>query len=103
MLKKKNRLPGKGFRAEKTYSLPGLSLKISKSSQSDARFGFVVSKKIDPRATSRNKIKRAFRKFVRENLKEIKSGVDFLFIVKNAPSDETFIELERLLKKEKLL
>jgi ribonuclease P protein component len=47
------------------------------------RFGFVVSNKIDKRATRRNNLKRKLRGAADELLSQIKSGYDIVVIVKN--------------------
>ena len=52
-----------------TYSLP-------------SRFGFVVSNKIDKRATRRNGLKRRLRAVIGEQLEKIKPGFDLVILVK---------------------
>lgn len=46
------------------------------------RFGFIVSNKISPEATLRNRIKRALRAAVRYSMGEVKKGYDVVFLVK---------------------
>jgi len=65
-----------------------LILRLKKNNLSDTdksvtRFGFVVSNKIDKRATRRNNLKRKLRGIADELLSEIKSGYDIVLIVKN--------------------
>lgn len=103
MLKKKNRLPSIGFKAEKTFQTQELILKISENQNAESRFGFVVSKKIDKRASTRNKIKRILRSCIEEKLEKIKPGFDFLIITKKIVGPDTCREIENLLRKENYL
>ncbi len=67
------------------------------------RAAFVISNKIDKRATARNAMKRQFRETVREILPDIKENYDMLFIAK--PTAKTASvqalrdDLRRLMKK----
>ncbi|MEI7792420.1 MAG: ribonuclease P protein component [Candidatus Berkelbacteria bacterium] len=56
---------------------------LDNAGKSVTRFGFVVSNKIDKRATRRNNLKRKLRGAVDELLSEIKSGYDIVLIVKH--------------------
>lgn len=71
-----------------------------------SKFGFIVSKKIDKRATVRNEVKRKLKKVVRENLDNIVDGT-FLLIAKEKSIDEEKDKLSEvfrdILKKENLL
>lgn len=55
---------------------------LAKKEKGPSRFGFVVSNKISKKANIRNKIKRALRETVRQNLPKLKSGFDVVFLVK---------------------
>lgn len=102
MLKKSFRLPKTGFRAEKVIRSKTFVLKTAINGESNSRFGFIVSKKIDKRAVVRNKIKRILRSCAEKNLKKIKPGFDFLLILKK--NDENLCEnFEDVLEKEKFL
>lgn len=104
MLKRKNRLPKGYLKSEKTINSSICVLKIAKNGSNLSRFGFVVSKKIDKRATARNRIKREFRKCLEDKLNEIVKGYDFLFIIKNNIEKKNYCEiLYSQLRKEKLL
>jgi ribonuclease P protein component len=46
------------------------------------RYGFIISTKISPHATVRNKSKRALREGVRRNLTRAKPGFDCVFLAK---------------------
>jgi len=65
-----------------TFSAPEFVLKGKKNGLIVNRFGIVVSKKIDKRATARNKIKRIFRSSLLDLNKNMTVGHDILFIVK---------------------
>ena len=107
MLKKINRL-SKFKRIEnlKSVTTPFFVLKYKKEDARVAKFGFIVSKKIDKRATVRNKIKRMFQKAVQENIEKI-LPFTFLIIAKERCVKETEESLSKTLSfiftKENLL
>jgi len=99
LLAKKYRLPiqsviGKNARVIKT---PFFLFKIFPSRFSYSRFGIIISKKVAPRATQRNKLKRII--FSACNPKE-NPGKDFLMIVspkiKNLTKEEIIKQLQEL-------
>lgn len=98
MLKKIFRLPKVKLKSEEKIVSQHLVIKVAKNNIKESRFGFVVSKKIDKKATARNKIKRELRNIVQENLGRIKPGFDFLIIVKKQ-NGKGYDELEEELKK----
>lgn len=98
MLKKIFRLPRVRLKPERTIVSRSLIIKVAENDVKESRFGFVVSKKIDQRATARNTTKRGLRNIVQKNLGQIKSGFDFLIIVKK-PSANGYKELEEELRK----
>lgn len=103
MLKKENRLPKTFFKGERLLKSPFFDLKIGRNGGSLSRFAFVVSKKIDKRATARNRIRRKFRSCIEENLENIGGGYDFLFILRKNILEKNFcLNLINLLKREKL-
>src|SRR5476649_2893933 len=80
MLKKKFRLLRETkFDKKNIYTSPFFVLRFTKNDSSFSRFGFVVSKKIDKRATIRNRVKRQVRVCIENNLDKIKDGYDLLF------------------------
>ncbi len=108
MLKKKYRLLKETkFNKKNIYNSPFFVLKIAKNGESLSRFGFVVSKKIDKRATVRNGIKRKIRVCIEVNFDKIKPGYDMLFILKKNILGKTTKEISELtlgqLEKQKLL
>ncbi len=83
MFKRQNRLPrGVGFYNINFFSTPFFVIKIRENGLTLNRFGIVVAKKIDKRATFRNKIKRIFRDNLTELNKNLTTGNDMLFVVK---------------------
>jgi ribonuclease P protein component len=108
MLKKKYRLLKETeFAKKEFYVSPFFVLKIAKNENSFNRFGFIVSKKIDKRATVRNTLKRKIRICIENNLERIKPGHDMLFILKKQILDKTTKEISELilgeLEKRKLI
>lgn len=100
MLKRKFRLPKERLKAKKSLSVTDFILKTSENDLGLSRFGFVVSKKIDKRAVTRNKAKRFFRSYIEQNLEKIKPGHDFLFILKKIPEKKTLIQIDEIFTKE---
>ena len=108
MLKKEYRLLKETkFNKEGLYASPFFVLKLAKNEKSFNRFGFVVSKKIDKRATARNRIKRQIRVCIEDNFAKIRPGYDMLFILKKNILGKTTKEICKLtleeLGKRKLL
>ncbi len=88
MLPKANRLPAPDIRLllrkGKRLHDPMFQLIYHKNNLSVSRFAFIVSTKIDKRATVRNRIKRLLRESVRLLLPNATSGFDVIFIAKTA-------------------
>jgi len=95
MLPKQNRVSkekefdaffGLGFARKygRNYSSQYLILKFYENRLAVSRFGFVVSNKVDNRATERNRIKRQLREAVHSELKNLKKTVDAIIVVKPA-------------------
>jgi len=103
LLKKINRLPKVLFRNEKKISASFFDLKIRGNGKLISRFGFVVSKRIDKRATERNRIKRKLRSCIEQNLDKITGGYDFLFVVRKNNEDINCDLVLSQLKKENLV
>jgi len=74
-----------------------IALKWIKNNLPQSRFGIVVSLKIDKRATVRNKIKRRIRAVIRENVKNIKIGYDYLILTKPEIKTLTYQNIEEKL------
>mgnify|MGYP001268877558 CR=1 FL=1 len=108
MLKKKYRLLKKTkFDKKNLYNSLVFVLKFTENEKTLSRFGFVVSKKIDKRATVRNRAKRKIRVCIETNIDIIKPGYDMLFILKKQILEKTTNEIGELtlgeLKKQGLL
>jgi ribonuclease P protein component len=108
MLKRENRL-SRILRkvGEKKYFSPLFQVRISENNDNKARFGFVVSKKIDKRATVRNRVKRQVRVCIENNLDKVKEGYNMLFLLKKQIVGKETAEVNRIvleeLGKQKLL
>jgi len=86
-----------------------LAIRAAKSSKQEVtRVGFVVSNKIEKRATRRNALKRRLRALMAGLISEVEPGYDVVVLVKaNYPfpynSEEIGKELKRGLKELKLV
>lgn len=58
-------------------------------------FGFIISTKISKKAVIRNKIKRISAEVIRKRLKDIKNGLDVVFLIKPVAIKTDKIELEK--------
>jgi ribonuclease P protein component len=103
MLKRENRLSKIIHRVgERKYFSPLFQVKISENKEEKARFGFIVSKKIDKRAVVRNKTKRVLREAVKIFIDKL-LGKDIIIIARKKLSfkekDEVVKELGNILNK----
>lgn len=113
MLPRENRLVSKYsfsrlYKRGKVYFSPFFSLTVGTSkNQEDLKIGFVVSTKIDKRATVRNNLKRKLREAVRIILPTLKRGFEASFYVKNGMKgkryEEVSAEVNKVLQKTPLL
>lgn len=108
MLPKKFRLPATTSLADsQQVQTLFFTLKIKKNSLSLNRYGFVVGKHVDNRATVRNKVKRKLRAYVEKNNTVFSQGYDFLFILKreiiNIQTMMLWGEVEQVFKKQQIL
>lgn len=82
MLKRENRLSKITRRVgENKYFSPFFQVRIADNKESKARFGFVVSKKIDKRAVVRNRTKRILRSAAEAFIGSM-SGKDIIIVAK---------------------
>jgi ribonuclease P protein component len=100
MLAKNNRLNTdleikRLIRSGKTFFLPQLTFKYSANQDKDIKIGFIVSNKVDKRATKRNLLKRRLREANRSFLKDLKPGHNLLIIAKKSALDLSFVELKK--------
>lgn len=75
---------------------PVLNLVCRVSDKKNSRFSFIVSTKIDKRATHRNRIRRLLSEAVRLHIDEIKSGLDCVFIAKKGLEGVRQKEVEQI-------
>lgn len=107
MLKKEYRLTSGSINKGKNLKLPLFNLKIGENSLEINRFAFIISKKVDARATERNALRRKVRSCIEELFDSIKPGNDFIFypsaLAKDKNRDEILEEITRLFKENNLL
>jgi ribonuclease P protein component len=81
-------------RLGKSYHGPFFKLCLARQKVAKpARFGFVVSTKIDKRATVRNRVKRLLREAVHQRLEKIPAGFDFVFVVRPKIVGKSYAEV----------
>ncbi len=82
-------------------------VKFLKNDFEKTRFGFIVSRKVSPRAVSRNRVRRILREQIRLRLPEIKKGLDVVIIAKKAIVGKTSLvvgsDFDDILAKQKTL
>lgn len=107
MLKKEYRLTSGSLSDPKNFKLPLFNLKLGKNTLEVSRFAFIISKKVDARATERNALRRKVRSCIEELFDNIKPGNDFIFypnaLAKEKDRGEILGEITRLFKENKLL
>lgn len=108
MLKKKCRLlKGARLKNEFFFETPFLKLKTAKNGLLHNRYGFIVSTKVDKRATVRNKVKRRIRSCLESLNVKLNQGYDMLLIIKKSAIKEKTaslcLTLENLFSKEGIL
>ena len=83
MLKKANRLSGFRTKAKgQVYNTPLFNVNIFSGENEKAKFGFVVSKKVDKRAVVRNKTKRVLGEAAKEILGITSGGKNIVIFAK---------------------
>ena len=102
MLLKINRLRQKKdfkklFQEGKSFKNNFLILKIAQNNLKESHFGFIVSKKVSKKAILRNKIKRRLRDIIRQNIKDIKKGIDVVLIILPGLEKKNFLEIKEIL------
>ncbi len=108
MLQRQHRLPAHTrLNRPSFFKSPQFSVKVVRNNLDVSRFGFVVKKTTDKRATVRNRIKRLFRSCIEEKLLEIQGGFDMLFLLEKGiiekHQDEVCREVHKFLTEQKLL
>ncbi len=84
---------------------PFFVMKAQPNGLSLSRFGFVIGKSVDKRATARNRAKRILRSCIEDRLLVIRPGFDILFILKTVetPKEQVAAVLTETLKKNNLV
>jgi ribonuclease P protein component len=108
MLVKQYRLPAsQRLKNARFYKTPDFTVRVSENRLPHSRFGFIVRKNIDKRATVRNRARRVFRSCIEEMLIELKRGYDMLFSLEKGiigkEREEVFTELKKFLGEKALL
>jgi ribonuclease P protein component len=83
------------YQKGKFFSNDYFLIKYHPNRFSETRFAFVINKKISKKAVVRNKIKRQIREIVRNNLKQFKSGLDIIIVIKKDLSQVPFSQIEK--------
>ena len=96
---KKNKDIERVFKVGRALKEDFLILKTAKNNLDKIRFCFVVSNKISPKATVRNRLKRKLSELVRTKLKTLKSGTDNILIASPGLEIKDFWEIEESLNK----
>ncbi len=96
------------YRYGSFFSFGLISLKVKKNNLPRSRFGLSIGTKFSKKAVIRNKVKRQFKFLIKKNLKEIKSGLDIVIMIKKTSSEIPSFSLlakdfTTILKKEKLI
>lgn len=100
MLPKKYRLLlGKEQKKEgKKYYFPLFGLIVIKK-PGETKFGFIVSSKISPKATRRNRIKRLLRESIRLILPQMKPDFNIIFLARKSLLGKSYREVKREVEK----
>ena len=108
MLPKLYRLPALVYDQVKTQGelikTPGLALlKLKKPDQSQSRLGIIVSTKVSKSAVQRNLLKRRLRNALHQELGDLNSNLDIIFLpskqLLGIPYEDLKSKLRRLLQK----
>ncbi len=79
----------------RSFTTPHFIFKSKQTALDCPRFGFVVSNKIDNRATVRNRLRRQSRDIIHTNLDKFKQNVDCLLVFKKGVEKMDFAGLEK--------
>lgn len=101
MLKKKYRLQANiKPKFQSSFNTPFFILRAAHNSLSYNRYGFVVSKQVDKRATVRNRVKRVLRSCIEEVLRQIRQGFDIILIIRKSAVGVSRQELMKTLAEQ---
>ncbi|MBU4480784.1 ribonuclease P protein component [Patescibacteria group bacterium] len=104
MLLRKNRLKRKRdfdvvFKKGKGFKNGFLFLKIVENKLGISRFGFIVGKKLSKKATIRNKVRRRIAELARLRQKNLKPGIDVVFVAFPGLEKKNYWEIEEIVNK----
>lgn len=74
-------------KSKKVYTRYAIIFISENNSNNEPRFGFVASRKTG-NAVRRNRIRRLFREFVRENKDKMRKSADYIFVGKSVLKDK---------------
>jgi ribonuclease P protein component len=99
MLPKINRIKKKNdfeiiFKKGASYKNSLFILKVFKNDFNYSRFGFIVSSKVSKKAVVRNKVRRRLSEIIKAEFKNIKSGLDMVFISLSDIEKKEFSEIK---------
>jgi len=102
MLPQANRLRkekdiNKVFKTGRSVFDPVCGFKFLPNGLSVSRFAFMVGTKISKSAVKRNRLRRQIREIIHLNLKNIKPGLDFTFIVRPEAKEADYRVLEKVI------
>lgn len=90
-----------------TFRTPLFTVRIAKNDCDFNRYGFIIRKATEKRATHRNRIRRLLRSCIEELREEIKPGHDMLFLLEKGiiekQRDELYKEVSKLLREKHFL
>ncbi len=92
MFSKKQRFSFNNKLAKNILNSQSFTLRYG-SSDGGLKVAVVVSKKVDKKATARNKIKRKFTEAIKKNI-DIQYPLSLVFFIKRAVSEQTLVEKE---------
>lgn len=84
------------FKTGKSVFDPVCGFKFLPNHLPVSRFAILVGIKVFKSAVKRNRLRRQIREIVHLNLKKIKPGFDFVFIVRSGAKDSEYQVLERV-------
>ena len=82
------------FKNSKSFKNSLFILRVAENNLGLNRFGFVVSQKVSKKAVVRNRIRRRLAEIIKGEIKNIKSGIDLVFIVLAGADKKDFSEVK---------
>jgi ribonuclease P protein component len=83
------------FRRSKLITSPNLRVRVRfNTNQNTPRFGFIIPKKVLPKVTDRNKVKRRLKNFLGKNIVKM-AAADYLFFPGKTSLKQKYQDLEQ--------